>query len=157
MHYKYYSCPSHCCPVHGCKYGYAKCPVSIKKVVPQFPKNNGCELCEASPPVGPLWTPEIGALAASLDGAEGAISVPPKLAQKIADDLLRLRAALAVIEDKRKAGVDAAAWQPIEQSSGDTKWRCWYCHAIVYRNYYPTFHRSSSSAHTPECSRYESL
>lgn len=45
----YRSCPSHCCPVHGCKYGYASCPVRLGEFVPEPSKNwpnNGCERCE---------------------------------------------------------------------------------------------------------------
>lgn len=41
------SCPSHCCPVHGCKYGYDDCPVWLGQVVSEFSMNNGCEQCAA--------------------------------------------------------------------------------------------------------------
>lgn len=41
------SCPSHCCPIHGCKYGYATCPVARGQVPPEYGGNNGCERCEA--------------------------------------------------------------------------------------------------------------
>jgi hypothetical protein len=27
MHEDHLSCPTHCCPIHGCKYGYEDCPV----------------------------------------------------------------------------------------------------------------------------------
>lgn len=40
------ACPSHCCPIHGCKYGHEDCPVVLRKVAPTYPNNNGCELCE---------------------------------------------------------------------------------------------------------------
>ncbi len=46
----YRSCPTHCCPIHGCKYGHSGCPVVSGEFVPEpnerWP-NNGCELCEA--------------------------------------------------------------------------------------------------------------
>lgn len=42
----YRSCPSHCCPQHGCKYGHDGCPVATGQVPPEFPANNGCERCE---------------------------------------------------------------------------------------------------------------
>lgn len=38
---------THCCPVHGCKYGDEDCPVDRQEVAPQYPNNNGCESCEA--------------------------------------------------------------------------------------------------------------
>lgn len=43
---------THCCPRHGCKYGYGmheeelECPVSQGTVPPLYPENNGCERCE---------------------------------------------------------------------------------------------------------------
>ena len=37
---------THCCPDHGCKYCEPDCPVVSKIVEPQYPNNNGCELCE---------------------------------------------------------------------------------------------------------------
>jgi hypothetical protein len=37
--------PSHCCPKHGCKYGYDDCPVVAGAVQPTYPNNNGCEMC----------------------------------------------------------------------------------------------------------------
>lgn len=37
----YYSCQSHCCKNHGCKYGYTGCPVSTGLVVQDHP----CEQC----------------------------------------------------------------------------------------------------------------
>lgn len=48
----YKSCPSHCCPVHGCKYGYGVwatgiCPVVSGAVKPTYVFNNGCERCKA--------------------------------------------------------------------------------------------------------------
>lgn len=42
----YASCPSHCCPVHGCKYGYKGCPIQQGLTHPAYPENNGCEACE---------------------------------------------------------------------------------------------------------------
>lgn len=42
----YLSCPTHCCPKHGCKYGYNQCPVATGQVEPVSPMNNGCEQCE---------------------------------------------------------------------------------------------------------------
>jgi hypothetical protein len=39
---EYKSCPSHCCIVHGCKYGHKECPVTTGKVVQQYT----CEDCE---------------------------------------------------------------------------------------------------------------
>lgn len=51
MMVKMISCPSHCCPVHGCKYGYNDCPVYTGKVQPEYPRNNGCEMCEQEPPI----------------------------------------------------------------------------------------------------------
>jgi len=42
---KHNSCSSHCCPNCGCKYGYDDCPVATGVVVPEYPKNNGCESC----------------------------------------------------------------------------------------------------------------
>lgn len=36
------SCPSHCCIDHGCKYGYAECPVKTGRVEQEYP----CEFCE---------------------------------------------------------------------------------------------------------------
>lgn len=38
---------THCCPIHGCKYGDDDCPVESNTVQPQYPKNNGCEICES--------------------------------------------------------------------------------------------------------------
>jgi hypothetical protein len=43
------SCPSHCCPIHGCKYGHDDCPVVNGVVKPTYPNNNGCEYCEREP------------------------------------------------------------------------------------------------------------
>lgn len=40
------ACPSHCCPIHGCKYGYADCPVKAREVSPTYPPDNGCERCQ---------------------------------------------------------------------------------------------------------------
>lgn len=37
---------SHCCPTHGCKYGYRDCPVKGGTLAPRYPGNNGCEQCE---------------------------------------------------------------------------------------------------------------
>ena len=37
----YISGPSHCCKLHGCKYGLKGCPVSNGSVVQEYP----CELC----------------------------------------------------------------------------------------------------------------
>lgn len=39
------ACPTHCCPVHGCKYGHDDCPVAAGAVQPVYPRNNGCESC----------------------------------------------------------------------------------------------------------------
>ena len=39
------ACPTHCCPVHGCKYGHADCPVVLGTVPPVYPNNNGCWDC----------------------------------------------------------------------------------------------------------------
>jgi hypothetical protein len=44
------SCPSHCCPKHGCKYGYDDCPVVLGTAQPTYPNNNGCEMCEWKDP-----------------------------------------------------------------------------------------------------------
>lgn len=49
-HREHKACPSHCCPRHGCKYGYEDCPVATGKVQPKYPKNNGCESCECDTP-----------------------------------------------------------------------------------------------------------
>lgn len=43
---QYRSCPSHCCPKHGCKYAKPGCPVANGTVTPEYPPDNGCELCE---------------------------------------------------------------------------------------------------------------
>jgi hypothetical protein len=43
------SCPTHCCPLHGCKYGYDDCPVASGTTRPEYGANNGCEQCEAKP------------------------------------------------------------------------------------------------------------
>jgi hypothetical protein len=45
------ACPTHCCPVHGCKYMHDDCPVVSGAVQPVYPRNNGCESCadEAEP------------------------------------------------------------------------------------------------------------
>lgn len=40
------ACPSHCCPIHGCKYGHEDCPIVNGKAGPTYGKNNGCECCE---------------------------------------------------------------------------------------------------------------
>lgn len=40
------SCPSHCCPVHGCKYDKDNCPVTSEEVAPEYPPTNGCEQCQ---------------------------------------------------------------------------------------------------------------
>lgn len=37
---------THCCPVHGCKYGDADCPVTLGAASPRYSNNNGCEHCE---------------------------------------------------------------------------------------------------------------
>jgi hypothetical protein len=42
----YRSCSTHCCPIHGCKYGLDGCPVKSREVAPEYPPNNGCEPCE---------------------------------------------------------------------------------------------------------------
>jgi hypothetical protein len=52
---KYRSCSTHCCPVHGCKYGHRGCPVYLGRVKPEHPNNNGCEDCESEP--GSVATP----------------------------------------------------------------------------------------------------
>jgi hypothetical protein len=36
------ACQSHCCVLHGCKYGYEDCPVVTKKVK----QDHRCESCE---------------------------------------------------------------------------------------------------------------
>jgi hypothetical protein len=41
------ACPSHCCPVHGCKYGHDDCPVVAGTMAPTYSNNNGCEDCES--------------------------------------------------------------------------------------------------------------
>jgi hypothetical protein len=51
------SCSTHCCPIHGCKYGYDSrgfvdskefyCPIGTRAIKPEYPNNNGCEQCEA--------------------------------------------------------------------------------------------------------------
>lgn len=38
---------THCCPIHGCKYGGQWCPVTEGHEKPVYPANNGCESCEA--------------------------------------------------------------------------------------------------------------
>lgn len=40
------ACETHCCPVHGCKYGHEDCQIATGKLAPHYPKNNGCESCE---------------------------------------------------------------------------------------------------------------
>lgn len=42
---RHLACPSHCCPEHGCKYGYADCPIVQGLTHPTYPDNNGCEAC----------------------------------------------------------------------------------------------------------------
>lgn len=37
---------THCCPLHGCKYGDSMCPIESGQTTPDFPHNNGCEACE---------------------------------------------------------------------------------------------------------------
>ena len=37
---------THCCPVHGCKYGKSYCLVVAGRLTPTYPANNGCEACE---------------------------------------------------------------------------------------------------------------
>lgn len=39
---KHICCPSHCCQIHGCKYGYKDCPVETKKIMGM---TGGCETC----------------------------------------------------------------------------------------------------------------
>lgn len=34
-------CSTHCCDIHGCKYGYDDCPVVLKQVKQEYP----CEDC----------------------------------------------------------------------------------------------------------------
>jgi hypothetical protein len=43
---KHISCSTHCCPIHGCKYGHDDCPVKSGEVAPEYAANNGCEPCE---------------------------------------------------------------------------------------------------------------
>lgn len=45
------SCPTHCCPIHGCKYADSECPVADGRCAPVYPANNGCEACDALPPL----------------------------------------------------------------------------------------------------------
>jgi hypothetical protein len=47
------ACISHCCPVHGCKYGHDDCPVRTGAAEPEYPDNNACEYCDAA---RPQWT-----------------------------------------------------------------------------------------------------
>jgi len=44
-HDRHGACPTHCCPVHGCKYMHDDCPVAAGAVQPVYPRNNGCESC----------------------------------------------------------------------------------------------------------------
>ncbi|QGF20225.1 hypothetical protein SEA_SIXAMA_46 [Gordonia phage Sixama] len=40
---------THCCPIHGCKYGEEQqyvCTIVLGFEKPVYPKNNGCEMCE---------------------------------------------------------------------------------------------------------------
>ena len=39
---------SHCCPIHGCKYGDDDCPVEAGTEAPEYECNNGCEICEGA-------------------------------------------------------------------------------------------------------------
>lgn len=39
---KYKCCPSHCCQVHGCKYGFPGCPVATKQIIGS---TGSCEQC----------------------------------------------------------------------------------------------------------------
>lgn len=43
---KYRACQTHCCPIHGCKYGDDYCPVYSGKIKPVYDQNNGCEQCD---------------------------------------------------------------------------------------------------------------
>lgn len=62
------ACFTHCCPRHGCKYGFESdfyypnkvCPISEGLSRPKYPRNNGCEMCE----------PEFAAIAAAKKHAE---------------------------------------------------------------------------------------
>jgi hypothetical protein len=45
VHDRHGACPTHCCPVHGCKYMHDDCPVVSGAVQPVYPRNNGCESC----------------------------------------------------------------------------------------------------------------
>lgn len=37
---------THCCPIHGCKYGNDDCPIETGTDETHYPYNNGCESCE---------------------------------------------------------------------------------------------------------------
>jgi hypothetical protein len=43
---------THCCPVHGCKYGSEDCPIKLGQMTPFFEDNNGCQACEDSVQMG---------------------------------------------------------------------------------------------------------
>lgn len=36
--------PSHCCPIHGCKYSHKNCPVANQ----EYPADHQCEECQES-------------------------------------------------------------------------------------------------------------
>lgn len=40
----YRSCSSHCCVLHGCKYGYKGCPVVNRQIIQKY----HCEECDTS-------------------------------------------------------------------------------------------------------------
>jgi hypothetical protein len=55
LYSKHQACPTHCCPVHGCKYAHDDCPVVHGFVKPVYPNNNGCEDCEREQPSAPIF------------------------------------------------------------------------------------------------------
>lgn len=84
------ACFTHCCPRHGCKYGYASdadiegrrkvCPISSGLARPVYPHNNGCERCE----------PELDAVdaakkvAQTWNACDPETSIPAEAAKQIA-------------------------------------------------------------------------
>ena len=59
------ACPSHCCVLHGCKYGYDDCPVATKQVVQDYV----CEQCSVYDGIQDM--DQLHALMASMEGADG--------------------------------------------------------------------------------------
>lgn len=41
---KHRSCPTHCCQIHGCKYGFDDCPVETGKIIGYTGKCENCGL-----------------------------------------------------------------------------------------------------------------